>query len=151
FENLTLLGTAAIDGTGNALDNVIQGNSGNNVLRGLDGNDTLTGGGGDDTLDGGAGADHMTGVGGGRTLYIVDDPGDVVTGSAFGRGTVQASVSYALAANLEDLVLTGAANIDGTGNDLVNLISGNSGNNILSGLAGDDTLEGGAGDDTLDG
>ena len=34
-ENLTLTGTAALNGTGNALDNVIIGNSGANVLTGL--------------------------------------------------------------------------------------------------------------------
>jgi len=45
-ENLTLTGTAAINGTGNALDNVIVGNTGNNVLSGLEGNDTLDGGAG---------------------------------------------------------------------------------------------------------
>ncbi|MFM6603070.1 MAG: Calx-beta domain-containing protein, partial [Dolichospermum sp.] len=39
-ENLTLTGTAAINGTGNAGDNVLQGNSANNTLTGLDGNDT---------------------------------------------------------------------------------------------------------------
>jgi Ca2+-binding RTX toxin-like protein len=52
-ENLTLTGTASINGTGNVLDNVIIGNSGNNVLSGLAGNDTLTGNSGNDTLDGG--------------------------------------------------------------------------------------------------
>ncbi|MFM6550162.1 MAG: Calx-beta domain-containing protein, partial [Microcystis panniformis] len=39
-ENLTLTGTAAINGTGNANNNVLQGNSANNTLTGLDGNDT---------------------------------------------------------------------------------------------------------------
>ena len=41
LENLTLTGAAAINGTGNAKDNVIIGNGANNVLTGLDGNDTL--------------------------------------------------------------------------------------------------------------
>ncbi|MFM6644388.1 MAG: beta strand repeat-containing protein, partial [Microcystis panniformis] len=39
-ENLTLTGTAAINGTGNANNNVFQGNSANNTLTGLNGNDT---------------------------------------------------------------------------------------------------------------
>jgi Ca2+-binding RTX toxin-like protein len=47
-ENLTLTGTAAIDATGNGLDNVIVGNGGANSIRGLGGNDMLTGGGGAD-------------------------------------------------------------------------------------------------------
>jgi Ca2+-binding RTX toxin-like protein len=67
-ENLTLTGTAAINGTGNALANVIIGNAaanrltgggGNDALHGADGNDIIVGGGGNDTLDGGAGADQF--------------------------------------------------------------------------------------------
>ena len=52
-ENLTLTGTAALSGTGNALDNIIIGNSGANVLTGLDGADTLNGGTGADQMFGG--------------------------------------------------------------------------------------------------
>ena len=43
-ENLTLTGTAAINGTGNADNNIITGNGGANVLDGGAGADTLTGG-----------------------------------------------------------------------------------------------------------
>jgi Ca2+-binding RTX toxin-like protein len=43
--SLTLTGTAAINGTGNSIDNIIIGNSGNNRITGLLGADTLTGGG----------------------------------------------------------------------------------------------------------
>ena len=42
-ENLTLTGTAAINGTGNAGNNVIIGNAGNNILNGGAGNDILYG------------------------------------------------------------------------------------------------------------
>ena len=48
LENLALTGVAAINGTGNAANNVLLGNSAAN---------SLTGGAGNDTLDGGAGAD----------------------------------------------------------------------------------------------
>ncbi|MDO9526029.1 MAG: calcium-binding protein, partial [Gemmobacter sp.] len=60
-ENLTLIGTAAINGTGNALDNVLIGNNAANVLNGLDGKDRLVGLGGNDTLNGGNGADTILG------------------------------------------------------------------------------------------
>src|SRR2546430_10068389 len=42
--NLTLTGTAAINGTGNALDNIIIGNTAANLLAGNGGTDTLDGG-----------------------------------------------------------------------------------------------------------
>jgi Ca2+-binding RTX toxin-like protein len=57
LENLTLTGTSAISGTGNALDNVIAGNGAANGIDGGAGSDTLTGGAGADTLTGGAGND----------------------------------------------------------------------------------------------
>ena len=49
-ENLTLLGKAAIDGTGNALANEITGNRGNNLLAGGLGRDVLEGGRGKDSF-----------------------------------------------------------------------------------------------------
>jgi Ca2+-binding RTX toxin-like protein len=57
IENLTLTGSSAINGTGNALDNSLAGNSGANTLTGNAGNDTLDGGAGADTLKGGTGDD----------------------------------------------------------------------------------------------
>ncbi len=52
IENLTLL-TGALNGTGNALANVITGNGVANTLSGLGGIDTLIGGAGKDTMTGG--------------------------------------------------------------------------------------------------
>ena len=49
IENLTLLGSSAIDATGNSLNNLIMGNGAANMLMGGAGNDTLTGGLGNDT------------------------------------------------------------------------------------------------------
>ncbi len=58
-ENLTLTGTAAINGTGNTLNNSLTGNTANNSLSGGDGADTLTGGAGNDTMSGGTGGDRL--------------------------------------------------------------------------------------------
>ncbi|WP_431509824.1 calcium-binding protein [Variovorax sp. DAIF25] len=139
-ENLTLAGTAAINGTGNALDNVITGNAANNTLTGGAGNDTLNGGAGTDTLIGGAGND----------VYVVDAAGDVITELANeGTDIVQSAITYTLGANVENLTLTGSTAINGTGNALDNVLTGNAANNTLTGGAGNDTLNGGAGIDTL--
>ena len=139
-ENLTLTGTAAINGTGNSLNNIIIGNSAVN---------TLTGGAGDDILDGGAGNDKMYG-GAGNDSYFVNTTSDTVTENANeGVDTIQSSVTYTLGSNVENLTLTGTTAINGTGNTLNNVIIGNSAVNTLTGGAGDDWLDGGAGNDKL--
>ncbi|MFM6246807.1 MAG: furin, partial [Dolichospermum sp.] len=137
-ENLTLIGTATINGTGNAGNNVITGNSANN---------TLNGGVGDDTLDGGAGKDTLIG-GTGNDTYIVDSTDIITESTGGGIDTIQSSVNYSIAllTNVENLTLTGTA-ASGTGNVGNNVITGNSANNNLNGGAGNDTLNGGADDD----
>ena len=143
-ENLTLTGTTAINGTGNALANIITGNTANNILDGGDGNDVLNGGAGIDTLIGGLGNDS----------FVVDTVTDLIDGGV-GTDTIQSSVTFSLAnalvSNVENLTLTGTADINGTGNGLVNTITGNTGNNILDGGTGNDILSGGTGNDTLNG
>jgi RHS repeat-associated protein len=79
LENLVLTTSDAIDGTGNALRNVITGNTGNNNLFGGDENDTLNGGDGDDTLDGGNGNDTLTG-GIGNDVLVGNSGNDRLTG-----------------------------------------------------------------------
>ncbi|MBR0556575.1 calcium-binding protein [Ciceribacter sp. L1K23] len=168
-ENLVLTGSGNLTGTGNSLANVITGNSGNNTLSGLGGNDRIDGGSGNDTLDGGAGNDTLLGGSGNDTLnggsgadrmeggtgndtYYVDNSGDVVVeGSNAGTDTVRSSISHTLATNVENLILSGAGNLNGNGNASANVLTGNSGNNILKGLAGNDTLKGEAGNDQLTG
>lgn len=140
FENLTLAESdTALKGTGNAVVNKITGNSYDNVLDGGDGADTLIGGDGNDTLIGGIGVDSLFG-GLGDDTFFVDNTGDVIQESAGqGSDSVRSSVTYTLVANLENLTLTGAGTISGTGNALANRLRGNSAGNALTGMAGNDT------------
>lgn len=151
-ENITLTGTANINATGNAANNLLTGNTGNNSIAGAGGNDTLIGGGGNDTLDGGTGDDSLVG-GAGNDVYVVDSVSDLISEAPDG-GTdeVRSSITFSIASLsfIENLVLTGA-NIDGTGNDGNNTITGSTGNNVLNGLGGNDSLDGGTGNDTLNG
>ncbi|MBL8497077.1 hypothetical protein ABF87_12880 [Nitrosomonas sp. JL21] len=129
-ENLTLIGTANINGTGNTLANLITGNSANN------------------TLNGGAGADIIIG-GLGNDIYFVDNANDIISESLNeGIDKINSGITYTLPNEVEDLTLTGTALINGTGNGLANILLGNSAANVLDGLSGADTLKGGAGDDT---
>ncbi|MND73706.1 Bifunctional hemolysin/adenylate cyclase precursor [compost metagenome] len=133
-ENLTLSGSAAINGTGNGLANTLTGNAAANVLNGSTGADTMVGGLGNDT-------------------YYVDNAADVVseTSATGGIDTLISSVSRVLGANQEKLTLSGTAAANATGNALANTLTGNAGNNQLNGGAGNDTLSGGAGNDRLTG
>lgn len=84
----------------------------------------------------------------GDDLYYVDDARDaVIENPDEGTDTVESWVTYTLADHVENLLLMGTADINGTGNALNNLIVGNSGANILDGGIGADTMIGGAGDD----
>lgn len=132
-ENLIFEGTGDFSGTGNDLANVIRGGQG------------------DDVLDGGGGADRLQGLDGNDT-YIVDHELDLtVEANDAGIDTVFASVSHTLRARVENLVLTGVADINGTGNAFDNVITGNDGANVISGEVGSDILDGGAGNDIIDG
>ena len=185
IEFLTLLTAGgAINGTGSNNSELIQGNDSTNVIKNLGGNDTSNGAGGNDSLeggtgndalfgdegadrlDGGAGADQMKG-GDDNDTYFVDNMGDIVDEAATtGIDKVNSSVGVNLSnadrvlGDVENLALTGSADINGTGNALANAISGNVGNNTLNGASGDDSLNGeagndkligGAGDDTMNG
>ena len=116
-------GTLVIDGyTGTSGVDAFKGTSGANTFRGLGGNDS----------------------------YVVNHSGDkVIEAEKQGTDTVFASISHTLAANVENLTLTGSKEINGTGNSLANILIGNGLANILKGADGADTLKGGGGNDRL--
>ncbi|PMZ91409.1 MULTISPECIES: M10 family metallopeptidase C-terminal domain-containing protein [unclassified Pseudomonas] len=121
-----------------------------NMISGTDQADTLVGSSGNDTLDGDLGADTMTG-GNGNDIYVVDNAFDRVVETSASTSqidTVQTSLSWTLGANLENLVLTGVSDINGTGNEWHNFLTGNAANNVLDGAAGADSMSGGDGNDT---
>src|SRR5262249_30254799 len=110
-ETLVLQGSADLQGYGNSLANSLYGNTGNNLLDGRAGPDAMYGGAGNDT-------------------YFVDDAGDmIVENFNEGNDAAFATVSYALSANVETLVLQGSGDLSGTGNALANKVYGNAGNN----------------------
>ncbi|WP_049973979.1 hypothetical protein, partial [Azospirillum sp. B4] len=133
-ENVTYTGgagTAGFSVIGNELNNVLRGNA---VVA-----NSIAGGAGDDTMIGGSGND----------TYFADSANDVVVEAA-GGGTDEVKVtasSYALGANVENLIYTGSGNFYGVGNDLANSLTGATGNDTLDGGAGADTMGAGTGDD----
>ncbi len=144
---------------GNGNDQLF-GGDGNDILDGGDGDDLLNGGDGDDLLNGGDGSDWLYGDSGSDTLnggagndfYDQVDADDIINeNSNAGIDTVYSIASLTLGANLENLYLEGEEAIDGTGNELDNIIEGNYGRNALYGGAGNDTLLGIYGGDFLDG
>ncbi|HEV2747496.1 MAG TPA: calcium-binding protein [Allosphingosinicella sp.] len=129
-EQLFLIGSGNINGTGNDRANRIVGNGGNNRIDGM---------GDADRMEGRLGNDS----------YVVDDALDrVIEAGGAGTDRVQAFVHHRLAANVEQLQLAGNAAIKGYGNDLANLITGNDATNRIDGGAGADTLQGRGGNDT---
>jgi serralysin len=112
------------------------------------GNDAIFGNTANNVLDGGAGIDTMAG-GLGNDTYVIDSGADVVTEQLnAGIDTVMAGLNTTIGANVENLILTGTASINGTGNALSNSLTGNSGENVLTGGLGADTMAGGLGNDT---
>ncbi|MCC7036792.1 MAG: calcium-binding protein, partial [Alphaproteobacteria bacterium] len=129
IENVVLTGTQNVNAFGNAGVNTLQGNAGNN---------TLDSRGGDDTLAGGAGND----------VYVIDGAAvTIIENAGEGIDTVRTAFTHVLQDEVENLVLTGTAAADATGNALEKSLTGNNAANTLDGGAGADVMAGGAGDD----
>jgi Ca2+-binding RTX toxin-like protein len=149
----TAMVALTLDGSGNAvvtaagidtdtligIENVI-GGSANDVLIGNQIDNVLDGGRGQDTLGGGAGND----------TYHVDTFRDVIIELA-GGGTdsVISRDSYIFHASVENVTLTGTGNFGVIGNELANIIDGNTGGNGIDAGIGNDTIASGDGDDTI--
>ena len=132
FENLQLAGTGPSNGTGNGVNNVINGNAFANTINGLAGGDVMFGAGGNDT-------------------YHVDNLLDrVFEGPGAGTDKVFHSVAFNIGTQaIENLQMTGTGNTSATGGALNNAITGNSGNNFFDGKAGSDAIFTGGGTDTI--
>lgn len=131
-EDLTLLGSGSLNGTGNALNNTIRGNDGNN------------------RLDGGGGVNNLYGGYGNDTFVQRSSNDRIFEYSGQGSDTIERhfETNLVLADHVENLVLATGVQT-GNGNGLNNLVTGNAGANTLQGLGGDDELRGLDGNDTL--
>ncbi len=135
------------------------GGSGNDFLLGGSGADMLFGEAGNDRLDGGGGGDRLDG-GSGDDVYVINETGEIVIERAGeGNDRVEASVSYTLTANVEDLFASfstqgvdpASTGLTLTGNGLSNRVEGTAASDVLNGLEGDDFLFGFQGNDIIRG
>jgi Ca2+-binding RTX toxin-like protein len=138
---------------GGGANDTIDGRGGNDRLLGDLGDDLMRGGDGNDLLDGTDGADAMLG-GAGNDLYFGAGSTDIIDEAAGGSGidTVRSRESFSLASNrvkgdVENLTLTGSADLNGVGNALANTLTGNSGDNNINGNSGADLMRGMGGSD----
>jgi microcystin-dependent protein len=181
LENLTLTGNTAIDGTGNAADNIIIGNSGVNTLAGLDGNDSITaaggndfvaGGDGNDTLVGGTGVQILSGDAGMDTIVFNFDDWYVNGGAGLDTGVLDSTNGYLIDMNLfsferfvggsgSDQIQTSGSHFmevdGGAGNDVIlgtsqgDLLRGGDDSDLIVGYGGNDAIAGENGNDRMDG
>ncbi|MFM6318573.1 MAG: Calx-beta domain-containing protein, partial [Dolichospermum sp.] len=131
-ENLTLTGTTAINGTGNAGNNVITGNGANNTLSGLNGNDTYR-----FLVNTALGTDTIT-----ETTTGGIDNLDFTGTTAAVNVNLGVATSQTVNSNLK-LILSA--------NNVIENATGGTGNDRLTGNALNNTLNGGSGNDQLQG
>jgi Ca2+-binding RTX toxin-like protein len=109
--------------------------------------DIRFGAGNDTFIDKGVYAGRIFG-GHGDDLYVLRSASTQLDEAvSTGNDTVRIGVTFTLADNIENLVLTGRRNADLIGNDDANTLKGNAGNNDLTGGLSDDILTGGGGRD----
>jgi len=120
-ETLRLIASGTVNGTGNALNNVLLAGAGNNVLDGAAGTDTVS----------------YTYAASGVTASLATTASQTTGGS--GSDTLL-NIESLIGSNYNDVLSGNAAN---------NVLTGGLGADSLSGGAGDDVLNGGAGADTM--
>ncbi len=139
IEYLTLTGVAAINGTGNTLDNYLAGNTAINTLSGGAGNDLLNGGLGNDTLSGDAGNDVLEGAGGNDVL------GDTAGNNLFNGG---AGLDTLTGNTGNELFIGGAGNdtiTTNTGADIIAFNRGDGQDTVAASTGADNTISLGGG------
>jgi Ca2+-binding RTX toxin-like protein len=163
-ENLTFKSTGAFRGTGNALDNIIDGKlstgavidgaAGNDTIYGGAGNDSLSGGIGDDEIRGGNGIDTIDGGAGSDTVwmngafadYVIARPNatDLVLTDRNGNVITVRNVE---ALHFADTTLAPSTLTDNVATTGADVLHGTDANDTIDGFAGNDTLSGGDGND----
>jgi hypothetical protein len=140
---LGFMGEETVLNTGKIYGHVVLGEGDDKftMKAGLLQGDTLLGGGADTfAFAGGQIKGKIYGGDGDDTYIITKALPKIVELADQGEDTVKSAVSYKLGDNLDNLTLTGKADVNGTGNELANELTGNSGNNTLTGGDGLDTF-----------
>ena len=148
-----IMGSALDDSlAGTGAQDEMHGSWGNDSLVGFEGDDFIFGGPGtgSDVLIGGTGNDRLIG-GAGNDTYVLENGTDIISDTSGTADTITSTITRSIAgySTIENLTLVNVSTaLNGTGNNLGNIITGNSFNNTLTGGAGSDRLIGGAGNDT---
>lgn len=137
-----LLTAGNINGTGNELDNTIQGTDGINTLSGGAGNDTFVPG--DDTvadiINGGDGTDKVSYLDGTAVFGAFVDLAFNINNAGRALNDTYSSIENVIGTDLTDGL---------TGDNNANELDGRAGDDVLRGAGGNDTLFGGDGADDL--